>query len=38
MRKERSITINVIENNKINMRLLAGFFIKKYNESSDKKS
>lgn len=32
MRKEREITIKVIQNNKINISRLAKFFADKYNE------
>lgn len=32
MRKEREITIKVIENDKINYRKLASFFARKYSE------
>ena len=37
MRKERSITIKVIENNKINTHRLAEFFARKYSEKNIKK-
>lgn len=36
MRKEREITIKVIEKNKINIRKLAEFFAKKYAETNMK--
>lgn len=32
MRKEREITVKVIENNKININRLAEFFARKYSE------
>ena len=39
MKKERDITIKVINNNKINNRRLAEFFAKKYSEKDmNKKS
>mgnify|MGYP003292399978 CR=1 FL=1 len=38
MRKERDITIKVIENNKINIHRLAEFFARKYSEKNIKKS
>jgi hypothetical protein len=39
LRKEREITINVIENKKINIDRLAKFFANKYNENNiNKKS
>ena len=34
MRKEREITIKVIENKKINISRLAEFFARKYSEST----
>lgn len=36
MRKEREITIKVIENKKINIERLARFFADKYNEKNTK--
>lgn len=38
MRKEREITIKVINNNKINYNRLAEFFAKKYSEKYINKS
>ena len=38
MRKERKITIKVIENNKINYNRLIKFFAKKYSENIKDKS
>lgn len=38
MRKEREITIKVIENKKINCNRLAEFFARKYSEKNIKKS
>ena len=38
MRKEREITIKVIEDKKINNRRLAEFFARKYSERDIKKS
>ena len=38
MRKERDITIKVIENKNKNVRKLAEFFARKYNENNAKKS
>ena len=38
MRKEREITIKVIENKKINAHRLAEFFARKYSEKKIKKS
>lgn len=38
MKKEREITINVIESNKINNRKLAEFFARKYSEKSRKET
>ena len=35
MRKEREITIKVIENNKINYQRLVNFFANKYSEKSE---
>lgn len=37
MRKERKITIKVIENSKINYRRLAEFFARKYSEKNIEK-
>ena len=37
-RKERNITIKVIENNKINMRRLSEFFARKYSEKITKET
>ena len=34
MRKERDITIKLIQNNKINSRRLAEFFARKYSEEA----
>lgn len=34
MRKEREITIKVIDNNKINYRKLAEYFARKYSEKN----
>lgn len=36
MRKEREIIIKVIENKKINNRMLAEFFVRKYSEKDIK--
>lgn len=38
MRKEREITIKIIERNKININKLGEFFAKKYSEKLNKKS
>ena len=38
VRKEREITIKVIENNKINMNKLIEFFARKYSEKHIKNS
>lgn len=38
MRKERDITIKVIENKKININRLSEFFARKYSEKNIKKS
>ena len=38
MRKEREITIKVIENKKVNYNRLAEFFARKYSEKNIKKS
>lgn len=38
MRKEREITIKVIENKKVNYNRLAEFFARKYSDKQNKKS
>ena len=38
MRKERNITIKIIENKRINTNRLIEFFARKYNEKNIKKS
>ena len=38
MKKDREITINVIESNKVNIRKLADFFAQKYSEKSRKET
>ena len=38
MKKEREITIKVIENKKINIRRLAEYFARKYSEDTKQKS
>lgn len=38
MRKERKITVKIIENKKINTNRLAEFFARKYSEKNVKKS